>query len=61
MMQRREEENVIDDIKLRATLRAILDVVFFMMMGTGFVKYENETLSVILKELWRKHVERQVE
>ena len=61
MMQRREEENVIDDIKLRATLRAILDVVFFMMMGTEFVKYENETLSVILKELWRKHVERQVE
>ena len=60
-MQRREEENVIDDIKLRATLRAILDVVFFMMMGTEFVKYENETLSVILKELWRKHVERQVE
>ena len=49
-MQRREEENVIDDIKLRATLRAILDVVFFMMMGTEFVKYENETLSVILKE-----------
>jgi len=61
MMQRREEENVIDDIKLRATLRAILDVVFFMMMGTEFVKYENETLSVILKELWRKHVERRVE
>ena len=61
MMQLREEENVIDDIKLRATLRAILDVVFFMMMGTEFVKYENETLSVILKELWRKHVERQVE
>lgn len=60
-MQLREEENVIDDIKLRATLRAILDVVFFMMMGTEFVKYENETLSVILKELWRKHVERQVE
>ena len=60
-MQQREEENVIDDIKLRATLRAILDVVFFMMMGTEFVKYENETLSVILKELWRKHVERQVE
>lgn len=60
-MQRREEENVIDDIKLRATLRAILDVVFFMMMGTEFVKYENETLSVILKELWRKHVERRVE
>ena len=59
-MQRREEENVIDDIKLRATLRAILDVVFFMMMGTEFVKYENETLSVILKELWRKHVERRV-
>ena len=61
MMQLREEENVIDDIKLRATLRAILDVVFFMMMGTEFVKYENETLSVILKELWRKHVERRVE
>lgn len=60
-MQRREEENVIDDIKLRATLRAILDVVSFMMMGTEFVKYENETLSVILKELWRKHVERRVE
>lgn len=60
-MQLREEENVIDDIKLRATLRAILDVVFFMMMGTEFVKYENETLSVILKELWRKHVERRVE
>ena len=60
-MQRREEENVIDDIKLRATLRAILDVVFFMMMGTEFVKYENETLSVILKELWRKHVKRRVE
>ena len=60
-MQRREDENVIDDIKLRATLRAILDVVFFMMMGTEFVKYENETLSVILKELWRKHVERRVE
>ena len=59
-MQLREEENVIDDIKLRATLRAILDVVFFMMMGTEFVKYENETLSVILKELWRKHVERRV-
>ena len=61
MMQRREEENVIDDIKLRATLRAILDVVFFMMMGTEFVKYENETLSVMLKELWRKHVKRRVE
>ena len=61
MMQRREEENVIDDIKLRATLRAILDVVFFMMMGTEFVKYENETLSVILKELWRKHVKKRVE
>ena len=60
-MQLREEENVIDDIKLRATLRAILDVVFFMMMGTEFVKYENETLSVTLKELWRKHVERRVE
>ena len=60
-MQRREEENVIDDIKLRATLRAILDVVFFMMMGTEFVMYENETLSVTLKELWRKHVERRVE
>ena len=60
-MQLREEENVIDDIKLRATLRAILDVVFFMMMGTEFVKYENETLSVILEELWRKHVERRVE
>ena len=60
-MQLREEENVIDDIKLRATLRAILDVVFFMMMGTEFVMYENETLSVTLKELWRKHVERRVE
>ena len=60
-MQRREEKIVIDDIKLRAILRAILDVVFFMMMGTEFVKYENETLSVILKELWRQHVERQVE
>ena len=58
-MQQREEEIVIDDIKLRTY--AILDVVFFMMMGTEFVKYENETLSVILKELWRKHVERRVE
>ena len=60
-MQRREEKIVIDDIKLRAILRAILDVVFFMMMGTEFVKYENETLSVILKELWRKHVKKRVE
>ena len=60
-MQLREEENVIDDIKLRATLRAILDVVFFMMMGTEFVKYENKTLSVTLKELWRKHVKKRAE
>ena len=58
-MQQREEEIVIDDDKLRTY--AIFDVVFFVRMGTEFVKYENETLSVILKELWRKHVERRVE
>ena len=59
MMQRREEEIMIDDDKLRTY--AIFDVVFFVRMGTEFVKYENKTLSVTLKELWRKHVKKRVE
>ena len=58
-MQRREEEIVIDDDKLRTY--AIFDVVFFVRMGTEIVKYENKTLSVTLKELWRKHVKKRVE
>ena len=58
-MQRREEEIMIDDDKLRTY--AIFDVVFFVRMGTKFVKYENKTLSVTLKELCRKHVKKQVE
>ena len=50
---------MIDDDKLRTY--AIFDVVFFVRMGTEIVKYENKTLSVTLKELWRKHVKKRDE